>query len=177
MAIFRKWGLRRFYQKPRLASVWPNLKIWPLHLTTFDQKPPGAENAVQRRSRRRFAPRRNFWPKTPVRRRPSAPGPAGASERRGFLGKFFVKFWANFCTLPREKIFARFRAKNGAPRRLFREKFREIFARNSRNFSRKIARGAAKIFSRAPVRDARAAAKNPGAATVFARFARENLEI
>ena len=37
---FQKLALGRLFQKPRLASVLRIFKIRPLHLTTFDQKPP-----------------------------------------------------------------------------------------------------------------------------------------
>ena len=61
----------------------------------------------------------------------------------GFWGKFFVKFWANFCTLP-----PRFKNRGGAKKfsRFSREKSRG--ERNFRDFRAKIARFRAKKFSR-----------------------------
>ena len=118
------------------------------------KNPPGAENAVRRRPRERRHKGALRAPKTPSgkRLRRSARGlRPKVSERRGFLGKFFVKFWANFCTLPREKIFVRARrerARRGAFFAKFRENFRAKFSR----FSRENRRAPRDFFFRARAR-------------------------
>ena len=82
-----------------------------------------------------------------------------------------MKFWANFCTLPREKIFALFCAKKGLRRPLFARKFFAARGQNFRAKAREKGPPRGENFSRARGRGR--AAKNPGAATAFARFARE----
>ena len=132
-----------FCQKPRLASVLPNGAFWPLHLTTFDQKPPRSRKCRSATASRLRLEKRlfealaagGFW----CLRHQSL-------GETGFLGKFFVKFWANFCTLPREKIFERVAHEKGATRgqnrAISRENFRggAFLAAPRAIFSRAIAR-------------------------------------
>ena len=143
---FQKMGFFGKSQKPRLASVLLILAKRPLHLTTFDQKPRSRKCRSATVSRGAYAPRPKkpeFLAKNPTGDGPSGRGAFGAfkvSERRGFWGKFFVKFWANFCTLPCEKIFRARPRKNSPAARDFRAKIsrisRENFAKNFREKSR-----------------------------------------
>ena len=72
-------------QKPRLAKVSENRQKRPLHLTTFDQKPPGAENAVRRRPPEALS-RGDLEKPSPLG--VSRPSAEKVSDRRGFGGNF-----------------------------------------------------------------------------------------
>ena len=140
---FQKMAFSAFFQKPRLATNLRNSQSRPLHLTTFDQKPPepkmpfgdGLEAYASRGTK-------NTGASTAFgRHETESPGETGVFGEifREILGKFlYAAPRKNFRAVAREK---------GATRGDFRAKIakfsREIFAKIAR-FSPRPAR----FFSR-----------------------------
>ena len=98
----------------------------------------------------------------------------GSLGETGVFGEIFREILGKFLYAAPRKNFRAARAKFGRASRPFSRENRAKIFRRARKFSRDFRVGRGENFSRGRRVRVRATAKNPGAATAFAREAREN---
>ena len=114
MANFRKWPKTRFWQKPRLASVWQKLRFCQLYLTTFDQKPPRSRKCRSATVFGVFSKNSEFLTKNPRVAKAERRGRFARVRRSGVFGEIFREILGKFLYAAPRPIF---RARTSRARR------------------------------------------------------------